>query len=430
METRNLSDQNKFQVLESLDLWLQRYMIRKVSGSEDTIQIFFDFTEVQILDCRDAFLTTQKLLEKNHEENELSYSGKIGFFSYEYLCHLAGFNPTAEKDLELPDALWARPQSIITLESGRCEIETLLAGRLVEVVGFLNSPLGMTISQKVPDFCSKNKQWKCNIDFDSYKELFDQAKEQILDGNTYQIKISQRYNAPFTLKPAYHFSKLMQANPAPESFVIAWDDFSMVSCSPEMVIDYNAKTQKVSTRPIGGTLDRAKVNTKNKQELESYFYGNEKEAHEHNMLIDLERNDLSRFCEYGSVSIDQYRKIETYAHVYHLVSQITGCLSADKKSVDIVRSMLPGGTVTGCPKMKTLELIDRFEPCFRGPYTGSFGTISDNGSIYLNLIIRTLVAIRGQAYVQAGGGIVVDSDAEYEYNENQIKAQALLNLLV
>jgi anthranilate/para-aminobenzoate synthase component I len=175
METRNLSDQNKFQVLESLDLWLQRYMIRKVSGSEDAIQIFFDFTEVQILDCRDAFLTTQKLLENNHEENELSYSGKIGFFSYEYLCHLAGFNPTAEKDLELPDALWARPQSIITLESGRCEIETLLAGRLVEVVGFLNSPLGMTISQKVPDFCSKNKQWKCNIDFDSYKELFDQA---------------------------------------------------------------------------------------------------------------------------------------------------------------------------------------------------------------------------------------------------------------
>ena len=147
------------------------------------------------------------------------------------------------------------------------------------------------------------------------------------------------------------------------------------------------------------------------------------------MLVDLERNDLSAVCLPGSVKIERFREVETYAHLRHLVSTVNGRLRTDATIADVLRATLPGGTITGCPKFRAMELIDAFEPCFRGPYTGSFGTIEDNGDLRLNLIIRAIIMLGDRSYTQAGGGIVVDSTPEYERNENQIKAQALLDVL-
>jgi para-aminobenzoate synthetase component 1 len=147
------------------------------------------------------------------------------------------------------------------------------------------------------------------------------------------------------------------------------------------------------------------------------------------MLVDLERNDLSSLCIPGTVQLERFREVETYAHLHHLVSTIRGTIRQGTTLSEILQGMLPGGSITGCPKARTMEWIDRLEPCFRGPYTGSFGTIEDNGNLHLNLIIRSMLVLGEKCFTQAGGGIVVNSTPEYEYRENQIKAQALLDLL-
>ena len=159
------------------------------------------------------------------------------------------------------------------------------------------------------------------------------------------------------------------------------------------------------------------------------FLSDSKEVSEHNMLVDLERNDLSALCTPGTVRIERFREVETYAHLHHLVSTISGKLRAELGLREILQGMLPGGSITGCPKIRTMEWIDRLEPCFRGPYTGSFGTLADNGDLRLNLIIRAMLVLDDKCYTQAGGGIVVDSTPSYESKENRIKAQALLDLL-
>ena len=147
------------------------------------------------------------------------------------------------------------------------------------------------------------------------------------------------------------------------------------------------------------------------------------------MLVDLERNDLSSVCKPGTVRLTRFREVETYAHLHHLVSTIEGKLKDQIHLSEILSAMLPGGSITGCPKIRTMEWIDKLEPCFRGPYTGSFGLLSDNGDISLNLIIRSMLIFDDCCYTQSGGGIVVDSNAGYEYKENNLKARALLELL-
>ena len=189
----------------------------------------------------------------------------------------------------------------------------------------------------------------------------------------------------------------------------------------------NRKGNYISTRPIGGTYERNE--NKNDSSVIKRFLQDPKEVAEHNMLVDLERNDLSTVCIPGSVQLTRFREVETYSHLHHLVSTIEGTLQENAGVNEILTAMLPGGSITGCPKIRTMEWIDRLEPCFRGPYTGSFGIISDEGDLSLNLIIRSMLILDEYCYTQAGGGIVVDSTPQYEYNENKVKAQALLDLL-
>ena len=185
------------------------------------------------------------------------------------------------------------------------------------------------------------------------------------------------------------------------------------------------KGNHIKTRPIGGTYGR----NENDCSVIERFLQDPKEVAEHNMLVDLERNDLSSVCVPGSVQLTRFREVETYAHLHHLVSTLEGTLKVDAGLNEILSAMLPGGSITGCPKIRTMEWIDKLEPCFRGPYTGSFGIISDQGDISLNLIIRSMLILDDSCYTQAGGGIVINSTPEYEYQENNLKARALLDLL-
>ena len=378
---------------------------------------YLDFAETLTLDSINSSEQIGKLAE-TVSPSGLSFSGWVGFFGYEFLAKHAGVQLRANRDISVPEGFFGRPQTILRLRESLLSIESTLPDREEELAASLVDPV-------VPKPLANPVEIICNLSFEDYEKVFATAREAILDGETYQIKISQRHEARISIDPIDAFRRLHAANPSPEAFLVRQPDFAIVSCSPETVIDKTG--EKIVTRPIGGTHERR--SGIGDREAIARFLGDPKEVTEHNMLVDLERNDLSAVCESGSVRIARFREVETYAHLFHLVSTIEGRLRSDCDLAGILRSMLPGGTITGCPKIRTIEIIDSLEPCFRGPYTGSFGTIGDDGSIRLNLIIRALLILEDRCFAQAGGGIVVNSSPEYEYNENGVKARALLDLL-
>ena len=378
---------------------------------------YLDFIETLTLDSTHSSEQIGKLAEAVSPSG-LSFSGWVGFFGYEFLANHAGIHLRAHRDISVPEGFFGRPQTILRLRESLLSIESTLPDREEELAASLSDPVG-------PKPLANTVEIICNLSFEDYEKVFATAREAILDGETYQIKISQRHEARISIDPIDALRRLHAANPSPEAFLVRQPDFAIVSCSPETVIDKTG--DKIVTRPIGGTHERR--SGIGDSEAIARFLGDPKEVAEHNMLVDLERNDLSAVCESGSVRIARFREVETYAHLFHLVSTIEGRLRSDCDLAGILRSMLPGGTITGCPKIRTIEIIDSLEPCFRGPYTGSFGTIGDDGSIRLNLIIRALLILEDRCFAQAGGGIVVNSSPEYEYNENGVKARALLDLL-
>lgn len=392
--------------------------IQTMDSSPEKLKAFFDFDPILNIDSYDDDRIWQKISSEK-SNSELSFSGWVGFFGYELLAFHFGIPLKAQCDLSVPAGWFGRPQSLIQLEEDHTIIESRSSEREGEIAKLLMQKVTpqAIVSQAAPP--------TCNLTFKQYKDIFNQAKEAILDGETYQIKISQRFEANALIDPIAAFAKLHKSNPAPEAFLLKTPEFSIVSCSPEVVIQKVGKI--ITTRPIGGTYRKDK--NQFDRSLIERFLQDPKEVAEHNMLVDLERNDLSTICQPGSVQIQNFREVESYSHLHHLVSTISGTLKGEISLHNIVQAMLPGGSITGCPKARTMEWIDRLEPCFRGPYTGSFGTIADNGDLHLNLIIRAMLIMDGHCYTQAGGGIVVDSTPDYEYEENQAKAQALLDLL-
>ena len=390
------------------------------SNSAHEFTVYLDFGQISILSCSSVESSLSQL-QAQPVNNRLSFSGWVGFFGYEFLAANLGLSLHANRDLKVPDGWFGRPSTIVRISDQGTTIESTDPAREEEI----EKRVSRSPSLKISDVSFPGKSLGCNLDFDRYETIFNQAKQAILDGETYQIKISQRFEAESKVDPLLAFAKLHQANPAPEAFLLQTPDFSLVSCSPEVVIDKVG--QRITTRPIGGTYERS--TTRHDPSVIERFLSDAKEVSEHNMLVDLERNDLSALCTPGTVRIERFREVETYAHLHHLVSTISGELREDLGLREILQAMLPGGSITGCPKIRTMEWIDRLEPCFRGPYTGSFGTLADNGDLRLNLIIRAMLVLEDKCFTQAGGGIVVDSTPSYECKENRIKAQALLDLL-
>ena len=388
------------------------------SNGEAGFIAYLDFNDSFCLDSKRVPEDLRRL-NTNQTSSNLSFSGWLGFFGYEFLASNLGLTLLSTRDLEVPDGWFGRPQTIIHLLSDQTKIESSLPHRAQEIADFLEFSTIYDLDKI--EFLTTAQ--KCNLDFAEYKKIFTGAREAILNGESYQIKISQRYEAKVQIDPILAFAKLNLANPAPEAFLLQTKDFSLVSCSPEVVI--HRKGKHITTRPIGGTYGR----NENDCSVIERFLQDPKEVAEHNMLVDLERNDLSSVCVPGSVQLTRFREVETYAHLHHLVSTIEGTLKEDAGLNEILTAMLPGGSITGCPKIRTMEWIDKLEPCFRGPYTGSFGIISDQGDISLNLIIRSMLILDDNCYTQAGGGIVINSTPEYEYQENNLKARALLDLL-
>ena len=266
--------------------------------------------------------------------------------------------------------------------------------------------------------------FKLNINFDKYQKIFDTFSRKIREGQTYQIKICTKYKNKSSINSVNFFWKLMKINSSPESFMIRDKDYSIVSCSPETLIERLGNN--IITKPIAGTLKKNKQTTKLK--ALKFFRNNNKETKEHNMIVDLERNDLSRICRPGTVKIKKQKYVEEYKHLYHYVTSIIGKLKQKTSVLEIIKSMMPGGSVIGCPKIRTLELLNSQEKEDRNIFTGSFGYIKFNENMRFNIIIRSILNFKNQSEISAASGVVLDSNSKKEFNENFIKAKSLLEL--
>jgi anthranilate/para-aminobenzoate synthase component I len=260
-----------------------------------------------------------------------------------------------------------------------------------------------------------------------YIDMVKKAKEYIASGDVFQANLSQRVSAHLMQRNPWDlYTVLRSINPSPFAAFVDYGDYQVVSSSPERLL--RVKDRTIETRPIAGTRPRGK-NRKEDMLMREELLLNQKERAEHIMLIDLERNDLGRVSAYGTVNVDELMITENYSHVIHIVSNITGNLVNGKDCFDALRALFPGGTITGVPKVRCMEIIDELEPLKRGPYTGSIGYIGFSGSMDFNIIIRSFVITRGAAYVQVGAGIVADSDPEREHAETLKKAEALMKTL-
>tara|TARA_B100000287_G_scaffold80135_1_gene72558 strand:+ start:1705 stop:2919 length:1215 start_codon:yes stop_codon:yes gene_type:complete len=332
----------------------------------------------------------------------------IGFFGYEILCNLLKLNIKNQKKLKFYKGVFYKPETIIKI---RKDIKIISN---IKKHNFKNS---FNKTQILSPF-------KMNINYKKYKKIFDIFSKKIKQGETYQIKICTKYKNKSTINPVNFFWKLMKINSSPESFMIKDKNFSIVSCSPETLIDRVGN--KIITKPIAGTLKKNKKNSKIK--ALKFFQNNEKETKEHNMIVDMERNDLSRICKPGSVKILRKKYVEEYKHLFHYVTSIQGILKKKISIKNIIKSMMPGGSVIGCPKIKTLELLNNQEKEDRNIFTGSFGYIKFNQDMKFNIIIRSILNFKNTSEVSAASGVVLDSSANKEFNENFIKAKSLLEL--
>jgi para-aminobenzoate synthetase component 1 len=366
------------------------YIIYK---SKKGFNLFTNFSKKIVLNNNNI----KKFLEKKYKNKRKKTDLYIGFFGYEILNNLINIKIPKQKNINFPKGIFYKPEKIINL-SNNLRYRT--------------------------DKSFKNDSFKININKNSYTKIFNKFKKKIKSGETYQIKICTKYKTKSKVNPLDFFTRLSKTNLAPEAFMIKDNNYSIISCSPENLITKNGS--EISTKPIAGTVKKTK--SLNKIKALDYFKKNIKETKEHNMIVDMERNDLSRVCKVGSVKLSKQKIIEEYKDLFHYVSLIKGKLKKGVKNIDIIKAMMPGGSVIGCPKINTLNLLNKQEKENRNIYTGSFGYIKFNGDMRFNIIIRSILNFKNFSEISVASGVVVDSNSSHEFNENFIKAKALIDL--
>ena len=365
------------------------YIIYK---SKKGFNLYTNFSKKIILNNKNikSFLTKKN--KKKSKDTDLF----IGFFGYELLNNLIDVKIPKQNNLNFPKGIFYKPEKKIKLSN--------------------------KLNYDFENFKSGN--FKININRKNYTKIFNKFKKKIKSGETYQIKICTKYKTKSEINPLDFFSRLSNTNLAPEAFMIKDHNYSIISCSPETLI--TKKGSDISTKPIAGTVKKTKH--LNKIKALNYFRKNLKETKEHNMIVDMERNDLSRICKVGSVKLSKQKIVEEYKDLFHYVSLIKGKLKKNINNFEIIKAMMPGGSVIGCPKINTLNLLNNQEKENRNIYTGSFGYIKFNGDMRFNIIIRSILNFKNISEISVASGVVVDSNANHEFNENFLKAKALIDL--
>ena len=361
--------------------------------------------------------------------------GAVGYLSYDAVRWLEKIPESVQDDLNLPDMEFGFYGNVLAFDHVQHRIllidnlfteEGDLSGqysRAVERLDVLQSKLLAPPPMQTAARPPRETRFSSNVTLEEFEDRVVQAKKEILAGEIFQVVLSQRFECAFDGDPFTAYRALRRVNPSPYMFYLRLGRTSLAGASPEMLV--RVEGDGVRTRPIAGTRPRGRDAAEDASR-ESELRGDPKERAEHLMLVDLGRNDLGRVCRSGSITVDEYQTVERYSHVMHLVSEVSGRLRAEEDALSALAACFPAGTVSGAPKVRAMEIIDRLERTRRGPYAGAVGYLDFSGDLDSCITIRTLLVQDGRAYAQAGAGIVADSSPRREYEETVAKATALL----
>jgi len=369
--------------------------------------------------------------------------GAVGYFSYD-LCHfIERLSSTTVDDLKLPECYFGFYDLVLAFDNlqgktyvistGFPELEETkrmerAAKRLNEVKAQMADALGSGIKAVPTPISSPVEQMTLEGNFtrEEYVAAVEKARQYIIAGDIFEVNLSQRFEAELSITPYQLYRRLRQINPAPFAGYLGFDEVQVVSASPERFL--RLRGDRVETRPIKGTRPRGKTPEAD-ETLAKKLLNSSKDRAENVMIVDLERNDLGRVCRFGTVKVTELAILEVFPTVFHLTSTVVGRLREGKNSIDLLKATFPGGSITGAPKVRAMEIIDELEPTKRSVYTGSIGYLSFGGDLELNIAIRTFLVKEKRAYFQVGGAVTYDSDPETEYQETLDKARALVDAL-
>ncbi|SMO41195.1 anthranilate synthase component I [Fodinibius sediminis] len=385
-----------------------------------------------------------KELTTQHSEPKLPSlprltGGAVGFSSYDTVREVEQLPHPPASDVDIPEAIWAFYDEVFAFDHVKQQviiIKTVFVdgddpvrkrygeaqARLDELEDLIRRPAPLTDHS----FSINPERLSSNIEQSEFESMVRRAKEYVYEGDIFQVVLSQRFESDFEGDRFMLYRALRMVNPSPYLFFLDFDDFALVGSSPEVLVRVQDDTAQLL--PIAGTRPRGETEQED-QALEEDLKNDPKEIAEHVMLVDLGRNDLSRVCRPGTVQPVREQVIERYSHVMHIVSDVKGQLAEHQTAVDALMQCFPAGTVSGAPKIRAMEIIDELEPTKRGPYAGAVGYFDFSGNMDTCIAIRTMIVTDSKVYIQAGAGIVADSDPYKEYIETKNKAGALVEAL-
>ena len=402
-----------------------RCMLRSKNG-----ETFMEAADGTTTQCKDEPLDClRKVMPKNNYTSPYPFlTGLIGYFSYDFGRQIENL-PTVATDDGVPDFMFGLYDWAVVIDHathscvfiGHCdkEVATATDEAFEAIYEKLNQP-------PPPETTFSAGEVTSNMDKRAYARAIEKIKQYIHDGDCYQVNFAQRFSVPMQGDTWAAYKQLRALNPAPFAAYMDFKDLRVMSISPERFLRLSGGVAE--TRPIKGTIARQKNRLADRCALDA-LANSEKDMAENLMIVDLMRNDLGRSCLPGSIAVGDLFGLESFANVHHLVSTVTGQLRADCDGLDLVRGCFPGGSITGAPRLRAMEIIEELEPHRRGVYCGAIGYISRNGDLDLNIASRTAVERNGELTFYAGGGIVADSDTDAEYGETLDKVSSMTQLL-
>lgn len=381
---------------------------------------------------------TTRYTEPNIPELPRLTGGAVGFSAYDTFRLVEDLPNVPEDDLGLPEAVWCFYDQVYAFDHVKHQvilIKTVFVDEDADPEQLYESAqesltemetAAMSGNYQRRDFAIDPESLKSNIKREQFSEMVNTAKNHIYEGDIFQVVLSQRFEADMSGDSFMLYRALRMVNPSPYLFYLDFDEFQIVGSSPEVLV--RVQDSQVRVLPIAGTRPRGKTHEEDLR-LEEDLKNDPKEVAEHIMLVDLGRNDLSRVSKPGTVKMERNQVIERYSHVMHIVSDVVGEIAEGKSSVEALMQCFPAGTVSGAPKIRAMQIIDDLEPNKRGIYAGAVGYFDFSGNMDTCIAIRTMVVTNNKVYIQAGAGIVADSDSEKEFEETQNKAGALVQAL-
>jgi anthranilate synthase component I len=361
--------------------------------------------------------------------------GAVGFFGYDLVRTVEELGPPNPDPLGLPDLALMLCELMLSFDHLKHELSIIAYAvvggpdeipqahaRAASLIEETRAALRAPVPPATPSGSAPDVRFESNMSREQFEANVSRIIEYIRAGDAYQVVPSQRFSAPAPAEAFSIYRGLRTINPSPYMYYLDFGDFQIAGASPEPLVKVNGR--RVETRPIAGTYPRGASEEEDRRRAEALL-SDPKERAEHLMLVDLGRNDVGQVSEYGSVKVDELMVVETYSHVLHIVSSVSGTLREGVTAMDALRAVLPAGTLSGAPKVRAMEIIDELEPHKRCSYGGAIGYLSFTGDLDTAIHIRTVVVKDGQVHVQAGGGTVVDAKPDREYDESVSKATAI-----